>query len=314
MNNASSTATTTTHTGVSWIWLLVTLLAHTGWGAYPVLARYLQTISDLPSMAILALGNLLALIVYVPFAYRHIRTDIWHTPIIWLFALVVSIRAMTNLTSSRFTLAIYVQLITLLTPLIVALLSKLFFRNRLPRFTLPAIGLSFFGSLLMMSGDLSNGTVLRLTESDVLGIAIALVSAFALAFYMILIPRATSVGNISAEAMLFAQLVALTVTCGAMSLLLGEQWDRFAVIGPHDWMVFAAFVVFVLLGANLGQIVALRHLGAPLVSSTMGWRLISALGLAALLLGEQLQNLWQVLGAIIVLVTITVYLQQQYRA
>jgi len=46
----------------------------------------------------------------------------------------------------------------------------------------------------------------------------------------------------------------------------------------------------------------------------MGWRLISALGLAALLLGEQLQNLWQVLGAIIVLVTITVYLQQQYRA
>jgi hypothetical protein len=131
---------------------------------------------------------------------------------------------------------------------------------------------------------------------------------------MILIPRATSVSNISAEAMLFVQLVALTITCGAMSLVLGEQWYQFAVIGPHDWAVFAAFVVFVLLGANLGQIVALRQLGAPLISSTMGWRLISALGLAALLLGEQLQNLWQVLGAIIVLVTITVYLQQQYRA
>jgi hypothetical protein len=34
----------------------------------------------------------------------------------------------------------------------------------------------------MMSGDLSNGIVLRLTESDVLGIVIALISAFALAF------------------------------------------------------------------------------------------------------------------------------------
>ncbi|MGQ9775519.1 EamA family transporter, partial [Chloroflexus sp.] len=313
MNNASSTATTTTRAGVSWLWLTVALFAHTGWGAYPVLARYLQTVSHLPGMAILALGNVLALVVYLPFAYRHINASLWRTPIIWLFALVVSIRAMTNLTSARFTLAIYVQLITLLTPLIVALLSKLLFRERLPPFTLPAIGLSIFGSLLIMSGDVSSGVILRLTGSDLIGIAIAFVSACALALYMLLIPRATSAGHVSAEAMLFVQLVALTITCGAMSLLLREPWSRFAAIGPPDWIVFAAFVIFVLLGANLGQIVALRQLGAPLVSSTMGWRLIGALALAAFLLGEALQSVWQVLGAVIVLVTITVYLRRQYR-
>ncbi|WP_298818910.1 DMT family transporter [Chloroflexus sp.] len=309
---SNSSAATATRAGVTWTWLIVALFAHTGWGAYPVLARYLQTISHLPSMAILALGNAIALLIYLPFAYRHLDRRVWLTPIIWLFALVVSARAMTNLTSARFTLAIYVQLITLLTPLIVALMSKVFFRERLPPFTLPAIGLSIFGSLLMMSGDLSSGAMLRLTGSDLIGIAIAFVSACALALYMILIPRATGTGHVRAEAMLLIQLIALTVTCGAMSLLLSEPWQQFTVIGPFDWAVFAAFIVFVLLGANLGQIVALRQLGAPMVSSTMGWRLISALALAALLLGEQLQSVWQVLGAGIVLVTITIYLRRSH--
>ncbi|MGC8799983.1 DMT family transporter [Chloroflexus sp.] len=312
MSNPSA-ATATTRTGVTWFWLMVALFAHTGWGAYPVLARYLQTISHLPSMAILTLGNALALLVYLPFAYRYIDCTVWRTPIIWLFALVVSVRAMTNLTSARFTLAIYVQLITLLTPLIVALLSKLFFHERLPPLTLPAIGFSLIGSVLLMSSDLHRGAVLQLTTGDLIGIAIALVSACALALYMILVPRATAAGQVRAEAMLLIQLIALTITCGAMSILLGEQWQQFTVIGYVDWLVFAAFVIFVLLGANLGQIVALRQLGAPLVSSTMGWRLISALGLAALLLGEQLQNGWQILGAMIVVATITVYVRRQYR-
>lgn len=312
MSNSSVTATAT-RAGVSWLWLAVALFAHTGWGAYPVLARYLQTISHVPSMAILSLGNAIALLVYLPFAYRHVDRKVWVTPIIWLFALVVSVRAMTNLTSARFTLAIYVQLITLLTPLIVALMSKLFFRERLPPFTLPAITLSIVGSLLLMSGDFASGTVLRLTASDVVGIAMAFVSACALALYMMLVPRATGAGKVRAEAMLLIQLIALTVTCGAMSLLLGEPWQRFGEIGPRDWAVFAAFIIFVLLGANLGQIAALRQLGAPLVSSTMGWRLVSALALAALLLGERLQSVWQALGAVIVLITITVYLRRQYR-
>ena len=33
----------------NWFWLAATLMAQTGWGAYPVMARYLQTVSDLPS-------------------------------------------------------------------------------------------------------------------------------------------------------------------------------------------------------------------------------------------------------------------------
>ncbi len=287
------------------------LLAHTGWGLYPVLARYLQTVSALPSMALLALGNLLALALYAPFVVGRLHLDFLRSPVIWAFALVVVLRAITNLLAARFTLAIYVQLITLMTPLLVALLSAALFRERLPPLTWPAIGLSILGSLLMMSGEIGgHGIALSLSGGDLLGIAMALVSAICLSFYMILVPR-TVKAAVPGEAVLLVQLIALTVTCGTISTLIGEDLGRFAHIGPSDWLAFVAFVVCVLFGANLSQIVALRHLGAPLVSSTMAWRLIATLTLAALLLGERLSSLWQALGAVIVLVTITVYLRRQ---
>jgi drug/metabolite transporter (DMT)-like permease len=294
-----------------WLWMGVALLAHTGWGLYPVLARYLQTVSDLPSMALLGLGNLVALALYAPFVAGRLDRRFLRSPVIWAFALVVVLRAITNLLAARFTLAIYVQLITLMTPLIVALLSAGLFRERLPPFTWPAIALSLGGSLLMMRGEIG-GHSFSLGGGDLLGIAMALGSAICLSLYMILVPR-TVKDAVPGEAVLLVQLIALTATTGTLSLLIGEDLGRFAAIGPADWLAFAAFVLFVLLGANLGQIMALRHLGAPLVSSSMAWRLVATLGLAALLLGERLSSPWQLLGAAVVLATITAYLRRQRR-
>jgi drug/metabolite transporter (DMT)-like permease len=45
----------------------------------------------------------------------------------------------------------------------------------------------------------------------------------------------------------------------------------------------------------------------------LGWRLVSVLVLAYLLLGEQLQTIWQFVGALIVLATITWYVRRQPR-
>lgn len=300
-------------TSTPWAWFGVALLAHTGWGAYPVLARYLQTVSELPSMAVLGLGNLIALLCFWPFVRARVDLRSLRSPVIWAFTLVVVARAITNLLAARFTHAIYVQLITLMTPLLVALLSAGLFREKLPPFTLGAIGLSLGGSLLMMSGELGSGaTAAALSSSDLLGIGLAFVSALCLALYMILVPR-TVKEAVPGETVLLAQLVSLSLTSGAISLVLGEDWGRFAAVGTTDWLVFLAFTFFVLLGANLGQISSLRHLGAPLVSSTMAWRLVSTLVMAALLLGEWLTSPWQALGAVIVLATITAYLWRQRR-
>jgi drug/metabolite transporter (DMT)-like permease len=314
MNRTSSSSSPTLAADPSssrWLWIGAALAAHTGWGAYPVLARYLQTISDLPSLSILALGNFICLLIAGPFMLPRIGTYLLRSRIIWLFALVVVIRAVTNMLAARFTLAIYVQLITLMTPFVVALLSASIFREKLPPYTIPAISLSLLGALLMMSGDFSGaGLSWQLSAGDWLGIAMAFTSSLSLAFYMILIPR-TVKGDLPGEAVFIVQLVTLSVVTGLVSLLIGEDWGRYAAIGLSDWLVFMAFVVFVFLGANLGQISALRHLGAPLVSSMMAWRLVSTLSIAALLLGERLTSIWQALGALIVAVTITLYLWRQ---
>ena len=49
--------------GGNWPWIGAALLAQAGWGVYPVLARYLQTVSLLPSMSIIAFGSFVALTV-----------------------------------------------------------------------------------------------------------------------------------------------------------------------------------------------------------------------------------------------------------
>lgn len=291
--------------------MLAALGAHTGWGAYPVLARYLQTVSDLPSMALLAAGNAISIALVAPLFLPRFGLRVFAVRALWLFALVVVARAITNLLAARYTLAIYVQLITLLTPFIVVILGASLFREPIPPATWWALGLSLGGSLLMMSGDLGNdGIGLALTWTDALGISLAFASSFSLALYMLLVPRMVK-AKVPAEAVFIVQLVVLTVTSTLISLVLGEDWQRWTEIGVVDWVVFGMFTAGVLLGSNLAQIGALRHLGAPLVSSIMGWRLISALALGALLLGERLTSFGQVLGAVIVLVTITWYLWRQ---
>ena len=299
------------HESSEWAWMLVALGAHTGWGAYPVLARYLQTVSHLPSMSLLTLGYLFVLPVLAVVVLPRMDRSILRLRLLWLFAAIVVLRGITNLLAARYTLAIYVQLITLMTPFVVALLSKTFLRQPIPPYTGRAVTLSLVGALLMMSGNIGQvGVQLALTPSDGLGIALAFISTFSLAIYMIIV-RYTVLDDVPGQAILLVQAVTLLGMSALLSFLLREDWSRWQAIVPADWLVFGAFSLGVLLGANMSQIEALQHLGAPLVSSLLSWRLVSALFVAALLLDERLTSLWQVVGALMVLVTITWYLQRQ---
>lgn len=295
-----------------WIWVAAALGAHTGWGAYPVFARYLQTVSRLPSMSLLFAGNVIALaILSVVLLPRLDWRVFFRTHVLWLFAGIVVMRAITNLLAARYTLAIYVQLITLMTPFVVALLSATIFRDRIPPYTGRAITLALAGSIMMMSGDIGQaGVRLALTSSDWLGIGLAITSMLFLALYMIVVRR-TAQDDVPAEAVFFTQLITVTIATLSISLLIGEEWTRWQTLQLPDWLIFAGFSLGVLLGANVAQISALRHLGAPMVSSLLAWRLVSALIVAGLLLNEQLTSIWQVVGAGIVLITITWYLWQQ---
>ncbi|MFO7631675.1 MAG: DMT family transporter [Caldilinea sp.] len=293
-----------------WEWYVVALAAHTGWGIYPVLGRYLQTMSDLPSMSVLVLGGIpmatWLLFVILP---RH-GWRIYATPILWLFGAVTVLRSITNILSQRYTLALYVQLIGLLTPFLVVLLSRLVLKERAPRFTVPAILLSTVGALMMLSTFGADGLTIALTKSDWLGIGLALTSSLFLAMYMILVRRTARV-RISAVAVLAFQTALIQASALALSLLWDEPWGQWLVLEPKDWAVFAAYVLIVVVGANGLQIAAIRRLGAPMVSSLMGWRLVATLGAGILLLGEYLTSPLQAAGMIVVLGTVTWYLSQQ---
>ncbi len=279
-----------------------------GWGAYPVLARYLQTVSHLPSLSLLGVANLLPLSIMLGItAFRsHLRT--FRYPILWILAIVVASRSITNVLAARFTLAIYVQLITLLTPFIVALLSATLFRDVIPRHTGKAMVMALIGALLMMSRHIgTTGIHFTLTPTDFLGIGLALGSSLFLALYMVIIRR-TAHQDIPGETVFVVQLVAIVSISLTLSLLTGEDWHSWHRLEMKDWLVFSAYSGGVFLGANVFQISALRHLGAPFVSSLLATRLIATLLFAAVLLGERLVTIWQGIGASIVFVTITWYL------
>lgn len=291
-------------------WILLGLFAHAGWGAYPVFSRYLQTVTRLPSLSLLAMGNLLVLSLLLIPLLRRIDRRVLKRPILWFFGAIVILRGVSNLLAARYTLSIYVQLINQLTPFLVALLSAGVLREALPRYTGRALTLCLLGAVMMMSGNLIQLDGFVASRSDWIGIGLAAFSSLALATYMILVRR-TANQQIPGEALLIAHLSGLFGFSLMGSWLLGEEWSAWRGMQAADWAVFAAFSLGVLLLANVAQIKSIRQLGAPVMSSMLASRLISALIVGALLLGERLTSLWQVLGTAVVLITITWYLRRQ---
>jgi len=82
--------------------MLVALGAHTGWGAYPVFVRYLQTVSHLPSMSLLTAGYLLVLPVLAVVVLPRVDRSILRLRLLWLFAVIVVVRGITNLLAARY--------------------------------------------------------------------------------------------------------------------------------------------------------------------------------------------------------------------
>ncbi|MEZ4591850.1 MAG: DMT family transporter [Chloroflexota bacterium] len=237
-------------------------------------------------------------------------SGLFRLPLLWLFGGLVVLRGITNLLATRYTLAIYAQLIYLMTPFIVALLSRLVLHEQLPRHTFKALSICLAGAILLLSGNLVEAVETAVTRNDWLGIGLALASSFFLALYMI-VTRRTAKHQASGDSLLLMHLTALALFSGITSAILQEDWQQWGNLQPVDWLVFVLFALGVLLGANLGQIRSIQQLGAPLVSSMMATRLISALLVGSWLLNEHLTSAWQLLGAGVVFATLTWYLRQR---
>jgi drug/metabolite transporter (DMT)-like permease len=288
-------------------WVLLAISSHLAWGIYPVLARYMQKVSLIPPMTFVTLGYSIVMILLITRMHKYIRPSLLRQPTLWVFAVIVAIRGLTGVLAVGYTKAMYVQLLNLMAPFFVVLLSATFFKDSIPRFTVTAITFSIIGAVLMMSNGEISGIQWQLSASDWVGIILSAVSSFALALYMIIVRRGLQ-HALPGEVIFFVQALALVISSFALSMIWHNNWGRWEELGWLDWLVFGCYVVIALLFANTGQILSLKHLSAPLVSSFLSLRLVGTVIGGMIILGEKFTTIWQVIGTIIVLVTLTLYL------
>ena len=219
-------------------------------------------------------------------------------------------RNLVNMFATRLTRAHWVQMITSTTPLIVAAWARLAGDTLAPR-TLPAMGLSLAGvTLAVVGGSASAGSggSQAFSWRDVGGIALSAASALTLAAYMVLVKQTG--GFIREEEVMIMQFVLLSVPVGAASFLFeaGPWLGLLSQLDAAGWAALFGLSIGVFCLANLLHQKVIKKLGAAVSATVMPLRLVSAIGFAFLLLGEQVRNWVEALGLAVVFVTITWYL------
>jgi drug/metabolite transporter (DMT)-like permease len=67
------------------------------------------------------------------------------------------------------------------------------------------------------------------------------------------------------------------------------------------------------IGVKMGNIITIRKLGAPMVSSLLAFRMVTALFFGWFILGERLTSILQWVGVVLVVGAVTAYLYFQGR-
>jgi drug/metabolite transporter (DMT)-like permease len=209
----------------------------------------------------------------------------------------------------QFTLATYVQLIDLSVPFLTAIIAWTLLREPMPSRTLSALAAIVVGSFLVITVNpfhiqLPNG------RSDLIGVGIALVSSLMMALGVVYTRRLTT-GKQSPTQVFFQMVLVMTFAYGVLSLSAGESWQPFTSLSIRIWITYALFIILAVIGAGLTQILAISRINATLFSTLLSWRLLVAVAAGWIVLGERLTTIWQVIGIVIVILSITLYVQYQ---
>lgn len=176
-------------------WLLLAVVVQAAIGASMVPLRYLQTVAQLPGLAVIALTDLVAFGIMSWQILTKVNKRFWRSTKLWVMLATVILRTIFLTFAVRFTKAYIVQLIKSLAPYFVVLLNKIFIKRPLPLFTIPAISASLVGGGLMVFGGLVNQSMtIILTPKDGIGIFFAFLATFWIAGYMMIVKRGQEVG------------------------------------------------------------------------------------------------------------------------
>ena len=288
-------------------WFFLAFLVQFLIGTSMIPIRYLQTTAGLPSMAVVAVSDLLAFSVMAWRMLPKIEKHYWRSKTLWVMVAVVIFRTICLTFAVRFTKAYLVQLINLMAPFLVVYLERLINKSPIPKFTFLATCLTTLGGLMMVFVEFSGVSSVTISSfEDLLGIFLAILGTFGIALYMVIVKRGENI-HLPFEVFYISQIGSMMVVMFILSLLLGEDWTVFRSM---DWraglaLAFNAFVVEIV--GKVGNITVIRKLGAPAVSSLQAVRLVAALFMGWLILNERLVSIWQWIGAAVVMVTVTWY-------
>jgi drug/metabolite transporter (DMT)-like permease len=288
--------------------LMLALYAHTSFGLYVVLVKYLM--GYLPAFGMLAVTFGAGALTICIVARRRIHWDQLWSRGVWLLSFIMVARSITKLLAVQHTLASYVQLIDLMVPFLTPIFAYFLLKESMPSGTIPALLATSLGSFLVITinplqARLPNGT------SDLIGIGLAFVSALAMTLGVVF-TRQLSTRQIGPFTLFSQQLIVLSPTYALLSISNGESWRPFLNLTGSGWMVFVAFGLITISG-GLIQVLSISRTRAVLFSTLLSWRLVVAVVGAWILLGERLVSLWQAAGLVIVLVAISLYVQHQGR-
>ena len=172
-------------------------------------------------------------------------------------------------------------------PLLVALLSWLFFKERLPKLGVAGLFAGLAGVLIIMWSRLSGG-------ADIIGVALAFIGVGALGFATLLVRGATSSGNV-----LMVVGLQMLVACAALFpvSLAFETWRI-----DWSWQLIAAFTYTTLVPGVLATLVwftLVQRIGAVRAASYHFLNPFLGVAIAALVVGESL-SLQDVIGVLII--------------
>ncbi len=299
--------------GISlYVWL--GLLGQLVWGSYPPTAK--RALLEVPKFSLLLFATAATTLVGLwvmwreePRSPREVVRFLWHEKALWALAFFVVLRSVSNIFAIALTRATWVQLVYLLTPFVVALLGAWFFGEPTPKYTYQALALSTLGAVLTLVADWSDVWA-GFTPQDFVGLGVAGLSMLSLAIYFQVVRR-SSRQEAGRGIIMFQQGLAMTMAYATVSLFAGEDWRAWLQVSPEGWLVIVWVIGGVFAMGNFLQITALSGANAALITSMMPLRLVSAIGLGWWLLGERLTTPWQWAGALLVLVTVSLYLWLQ---
>lgn len=214
--------------------------------------------------------------------------------------------------ASGYSLAIYVQLFALSTPFIVALLTRIFLKEPIPKAFFLCVTVSILGSLLLLVDDFANFAFVSMGPEEIFGLCMCLVTSFFLALYMITSKVAANHGIPISQGLMVQGLVSAVVAL-SLSFIVPTDWSVFATYDWRIWLLLglATFIFGVGNGINMYVI---NKAGPSFNSFFIGIRLLVSILGSLLFLGEKLDHFWQWIGVVIILLAATAFLVANERA